>query len=197
MPRWDPSAEDRLRESALALFLEHGYENVTVADITDHAGLTRRTFSRYFADKRDVLFAGSERLPVVISQAVLSTDPGLAPAQALIAGLASTGTTLAEHVPRSPERRRIVAGSPELQERERTKLAAVTDALAQALRSRGASEAAAQLLADVGLAVFRAAFARWTEEPDGPEFPVYIQQAAAELTDALAPISGRNAGAAL
>lgn len=195
MPRWDPSAEDRLRDAALVLFLERGYENVTVTDITDHAGLTRRTFSRYFADKRDVLFAGSERLPEVISHAVLSTDPGLAPAQALLAGLASTGATLAKYVPRSPERRRIVAGSAELQERERTKMAAVTDALTQALRSRGASEAAAQLLADVGVAVFRAAFARWTEEPDGAEFPVYIQQAAAELTDALAPIAGRNAGA--
>ena len=125
MPRWDPSAEDRLRDAALVLFLERGYENVTVTDITDHAGLTRRTFSRYFADKRDVLFAGSERLPEVISHAVLSTDPGLAPAQALLAGLASTGATLAKYVPRSPERRRIVAGSAELQERERTKMAAV------------------------------------------------------------------------
>jgi AcrR family transcriptional regulator len=197
MPRWDPSAEDRLRESALALFLAHGYENVTVTDITDHAGLTRRTFSRYFADKRDVLFAGSERLPEIISQAVLGTDPDLAPAEALLAGLASTATTLAEHVPRSPERRRVVAGSAELRERERTKFAVVAESLAAALRSRGASEAAAPLLADIGIAVFRTAFARWTEEPDGPEFPVYIQNAAAELTDALAPITRRRGGTRL
>ena len=63
MPRWDPRAEDRLRDAALELFLEHGYDNVTVAQITERAGLTRRTFSRYFTDKRDVLFAGSEQLP--------------------------------------------------------------------------------------------------------------------------------------
>lgn len=192
MPRWESRAEDRLREAALALFLERGYENVTVADITDRAGLTRRTFSRYFADKRDVLFAGSERLPGVISQAVREADPALGPAEALLAGLAGTAVTLAKHVPRSPERRRIVAGSTELQERELGKFAAVTDALTATLRERGANEVAARLLAEVGVAVFRAAFARWTEEPDGADFPVYITEAAAELTGALAPIADQR-----
>ena len=192
MPRWESRAEDRLREAALALFLERGYENVTVADITDRAGLTRRTFSRYFADKRDVLFAGSERLPGVISQAVREADPALGPAEALLAGLAGTAVTLAKHVPRSPERRRIVAGSTELQERELGKFAAVTDALTATLRERGANEVAARLLAEVGVAVFRAAFARWTEEPDGADFPVYIIEAAAELTGALAPIADQR-----
>jgi AcrR family transcriptional regulator len=188
MPRWEPSAEERLRDAALTLFLERGYENVTVTDITDHAGLTRRTFSRYFADKRDVLFAGSDRLPAVIAKAVRGADPALSPAEALLAGLAQTGTVLAKHVPRSPDRRRIVAGSAELQERERTKFAAVTDSLAEVLRSRGAGDVAAQLLADVGVAVFRAAFARWTEEPDGADFPVYVEEAAAELIGALRTI---------
>jgi AcrR family transcriptional regulator len=191
MPRWEPSAEDRLRESALALFQQRGYENVTVSDITDHAGLTRRTFSRYFADKRDVLFAGSERLPMIIAKAVRDAEPRLGPAEALIAGLAATGTILAKNVPRSPDRRRIVAASAELQERERTKFADVAESLGEALRERGATDTAARLLADVGIAVFRTAFARWTEEPDGEDFPVYVTEAVAELTSALAPIANQ------
>jgi AcrR family transcriptional regulator len=191
MPRWEPSAEDRLRESALALFQQRGYENVTVSDITDHAGLTRRTFSRYFADKRDVLFAGSERLPMIIAKAVRDAEPRLGPAEALIAGLSATGTILAKNVPRSPDRRRIVAASAELQERERTKFADVAESLGEALRERGATDTAARLLADVGIAVFRTAFARWTEEPDGEDFPVYVTEAVAELTSALAPIANQ------
>ena len=158
-----------------------------------HAGLTRRTFSRYFADKRDVLFAGSDRLPAGHLQGGAPTPtPSLGPAQALLAGLAGTAATLAANVPRSPERRRVVAGSAELQERERTKFAAVTDSLTEALLARGATETAARMLADVGIAVFRAAFARWTEEPDGADFPVYIHEAAAELTTALAPVAERD-----
>ena len=81
MPRWDPRAKDRLRDAALELFLEHGYENVTVAQITERAGLTRRTFSRYFADKRDVLFAGSEQLPPALADAVRQADGALAPSR--------------------------------------------------------------------------------------------------------------------
>ncbi|TKG61844.1 TetR family transcriptional regulator [Prauserella endophytica] len=34
MPRWMPRAKERLRDAAVELFLEHGFENVTVSDIT-------------------------------------------------------------------------------------------------------------------------------------------------------------------
>src|SRR6476659_9679295 len=87
MPRWDPCAEDRLRDAALELFLERGYENVTVAEITERAGLTRRSFSRYFADKRDVLFAGSEQLPAALARSVRGADATLGPFGALLAAL--------------------------------------------------------------------------------------------------------------
>ncbi|MGI5330344.1 TetR/AcrR family transcriptional regulator [Actinomadura nitritigenes] len=33
------------------MFLERGFENVTVTDITERPGLTRGTFFRYFTDK--------------------------------------------------------------------------------------------------------------------------------------------------
>src|ERR1700756_5669070 len=121
MPRWEQGAEDRLREAALALFLEHGYENVTVAQITERAGLTRRTFSRYFTDKRDVLFAGSEQLPTVLADAVRGADAALPPFAALLAGLTAAGELLAGRVSYAAQRRAVVAASSELQERERTK----------------------------------------------------------------------------
>ena len=143
MPRWDPRAEDRLRAAALELYLEHGYENVTVAQITERAGLTRRTFSRYFTDKRDVLFAGSEQLPVALADAVRHADDSLPPFGALLAALVDTGELLAGRVPHAAQRRAVIKASPELQERERTKFAAVTAALAEALRQRGAAESQA------------------------------------------------------
>ena len=94
MARWEPQAAERLRTAALELFAEHGYDNVTVAQITERAGLTRRTFSRYFADKRDVLFAGSERLPPALADALLRADRSLPPFAALVQGIIKVG----EHV---------------------------------------------------------------------------------------------------
>lgn len=183
MPRWDPQAEDRLRTAALELFAERGYEHVTVAEITERAGLTRRTFSRYFADKRDVLFAGSEQLPPALAAAVLRVDPATPPFAALLAGLTEVGAALADRIDRAPQRRAVIRSSPELMERERTKFAAVTDALADALRQRGASETAAPLLAHVGAAILQTAFERWTEEAG--DIAAHVNAAAAELTAAL------------
>ena len=130
MARWDAQAEERLRTAAIELFLELGYENVTVAQIADRAGLTRRTFSRYFTDKRDVLFAGSERLPGLLAEALSRADTELTPFEALLTALADVGAVLGAQVAlHAVQRREVIARSPELQERGRTKFADVADAL--------------------------------------------------------------------
>ncbi|TKA02223.1 TetR family transcriptional regulator [Actinacidiphila oryziradicis] len=188
MPRWDPCAEDRLREAALELFLEHGYENVTVAEITERAGLTRRTFSRYFTDKRDVLFAGSEQLPVALAHSVRHADDTLSPFEALLTALVDVAGVLADQAPLAAQRRAVVRASPELQERGRTKFAAATEAVADALRDRGTTESEATLLAQVGVAIFRTAFERWTDQPDDIGLPARIREAAAELAASLGAV---------
>jgi AcrR family transcriptional regulator len=186
MPRWEPQARDRLRDAALELFLEHGYDNVTVAQITERAGLTRRTFSRYFTDKRDVLFADSDELPAALATAVERADPDLAPFPALLAALAEVGDLIVDD--HATERRAIVAASPELQERGLTKFAAVTSALAAALEQRGADAATAALIAPVGVAIFRAALDRWARQPERTSVADRIHETAAELAANMQPV---------
>ena len=181
MPRWEPQARDRLRDAALELFLAHGFDNVTVAQITERAGLTRRTFSRYFADKRDVLFAGSEQLPVALADAVGRADPALAPFEAMLSALTEVGDLLADQVQHAAERRAIVQASPELQERGRTKFAEATGALGAALEQRGTEGATAALLAPVGAAIFWVAFDRWARQPGRASLADRIRETAAEL----------------
>jgi AcrR family transcriptional regulator len=57
-----PSARDRLAQAALALFDERGYEQVTVDDIAERAGLGRTTFFRHYRSKDDVIFPDHDRL---------------------------------------------------------------------------------------------------------------------------------------
>lgn len=66
-----------------------------------------------------------------------------------------------------------------------TKRLSMTDAVVDALRDRGTTESEATLLAQVGVAVFRTAFGRWTDEPDDIGLPVRIREAAAELAASL------------
>src|ERR1700684_2985369 len=178
MPRWEPQARDRLRDAALELFLAHGFDNVTVAQIADRAGLTRRTFSRYFTDKRDVLFAGSERLPGLLAEALGQANSTLTPFEALLTALADVGAVLGPRVaPHAAQRREVIARSPELQERGRTKFADVADALAGALRQRGMDPPDATLLAEVGVAIFRSGFDRWVDAPAAADLPTRIREA--------------------
>jgi AcrR family transcriptional regulator len=188
VPRWDPEAAERLESAAIELFLERGYENVTVTQIAERAGLTRRTFSRYYADKRDVLFAGSDQLPPALAAAVLAADPVLSPYAALVTALADAGAELADRVaPLAAQRRAVVARSPELQERGRTKFADVAVALAGALGQRGVDAANARLLASVGVAIFQCGFDRWADDPGAAGLPVRIREAAEQLAGAIAP----------
>ena len=60
MARWQPGARERLQAVTLELFAEQGFEGTTVAEIASRAGLTERTFFRYFTDKREVLFTGQD-----------------------------------------------------------------------------------------------------------------------------------------
>src|SRR3954454_21739343 len=83
--RWQPDARGRLGEAAMELYAERGYDQVTVAEIAQRAGLTTRTFFRYFADKREVLFAGSGELLDGPGGAVRAAPPGATPLQAVMA----------------------------------------------------------------------------------------------------------------
>ncbi|MFJ9179316.1 TetR/AcrR family transcriptional regulator [Streptomyces sp. NPDC102360] len=166
MARWDAGAPERLRQAALDLFGEHGYDAVTVTQIAERAGLTRRTFHRYFPDKREILFAGSERLPPAVTEAVLAAAPGLPPLRAALSALREVGTEVSATVTDSGRRRAIIQSSAELLERERSKSAEVTASLQSALEQRGAGPAEAHLAARVASIVSEEAFGRWAHGED-------------------------------
>ena len=96
MTRWKPDSRGRLEQAALALFGERGFEKTTVAEIAARAGLTERTFFRYFADKREVLFSGAGTLQEVLVSAVASAPDSAAPIDAVAAGLEAAGAALQE-----------------------------------------------------------------------------------------------------
>jgi len=182
--RWEPNARGRLEEAALDLYVERGFEHTTVEEIAKRAGLTERTFFRYFADKREVLFGGSELLRDLLMGAVADAPPG-SPIDAVAAALEATGPLFEQRRKLVLRRQRVIAANPELQERELIKMASLAGALAGALRRRGVEEPAASLTAEAGIAAFRVAFQRWVEGPDG-ELSDLIRDSLAQLKAAVA-----------
>jgi AcrR family transcriptional regulator len=181
MGRWQPDAKGRLAAAGFELFAERGFEATTVADIAARAGLTKRTFFRYFSDKREVLFAGSEELEELFVKAVAAAPPDDCPLDAIAAGLDAMVSLFAEGGDFPRRRQAIIAANPELQERELIKLARLAAAGAAALRERGVTEPGAGLAAQAGIAVLRTAFETWTEGPKGQDIHKLLHDSLAEL----------------
>jgi AcrR family transcriptional regulator len=184
MTRWEPNARGRLQLAALELYRERGYDQTTVAEIAKRAGLTERTFFRYFADKREVLFYGSGTLQEWLLAGIDDAEPGLPPIDVIGAALKAAAGPFEERRDFARQRQAVITANPELQERELIKLATLAVALASALRGRGVPEPSASLAAEAGIAVFKVAFQRWVDgsaDPGGPALAKLIQQSLAEL----------------
>jgi AcrR family transcriptional regulator len=181
MGRWEPDSRGRLEQAALALYGERGFESTTVAEIAARAGLTERTFFRYFADKREVLFSGAGTLQELLVSAVVGAPDSTSPIDAVAGALEAAGAMLQERREFALQRAAVIAANGELRERELIKLATLASALADALRRRGATGPAATLTAEAGIAVFRVAFERWVEKSNRQGLPQLIRVSLGEL----------------
>jgi AcrR family transcriptional regulator len=181
MGRWEPDARGRLAQAALELYNERGFEQTTVAEIAKSAGLTERTFFRHFADKREVLFAGAASLQELLVRTVAGAADPLTPIDAIAAALEAAAAQLQENRDFAQRRQAVIVANPELQERELIKLAALSAALAEALRQRGVTGPAASLTAEAGIAVFKVAFERWITAVNQRGFPQLIGESLDEL----------------
>jgi AcrR family transcriptional regulator len=187
MTRWEGGAADRLRDAAMELFIERGFERTTVADIAQRAGLTARTFFRYFTDKREVLFAGSDHLRDALVNALEATPPSTRPIDAIAAALDAGASMLGERGEFARARQDVIVANAELRERELIKMATLADGLAAALRRRGVADIDAALAAEAGIAVFRIAFERWVSEPGGPELADVMRMSLDQLRAVTGP----------
>ena len=160
MTRWQPEARGRLEQAAMELYLERGFGQTTVAQIAERAGVTERTFFRYFADKREMLFDGSAVLQQRMVDAVAGSPAGATPLDAVGASLDAVGEIFVD-LDHSRRRQVIIDSDSSLQERELIKRDRLATAITQALRERGVEEPAASLAAQTGIGVFHVAFAAW------------------------------------
>jgi len=188
MGRWEPNARGRLEQAAMDLFIERGFEQVTVAEIAGRAGLTERTFFRYFADKREVLFWGQGALRELLVDTVAGAPDSMAPIDAVAAALEAAGAVLQERREYARRRQAVIAANTGLRERELIKLASLASALAGALRRRGVTGPAASLTAEAGIAVFKIAFERWMSEAGEADLPRLIRASLDDLRTVTAAV---------
>jgi AcrR family transcriptional regulator len=170
----------------MALFAERGYAKTTVGDIAARAGLTERTFFNHFSDKREVLFAGSEHFVNHVVDAVRAAPKSASPLDAVVSAYESTSDFFEERRPFSRKRFALIAAHPELQERELIKMMSLAAAVAEVLKRRGTSSAAATLAAETGAAILRVGFEQWVQDPKDRSLTFHLRAARRQLEGVVA-----------
>jgi AcrR family transcriptional regulator len=198
MARWEGNARGRLERAALDLFKEQGYDRTTVAQIAQRANLTERSFYRWFADKREVLFGGSEDLEKQLVSAIDAAPADTGPLPTLLAAFATAPEVFR---PREflQDRSAVIAANPPLQERELIKLTSISEALTAALVHRGCDRQTARLATDVGMAVLRLTTERCLAD-ERADFAQVLSTSAADLlaitAEGIPGVSARGRSAA-
>jgi AcrR family transcriptional regulator len=176
MSRWQPGATERLVVAAVDLFTEQGYDATTVAQIAERAGVTRSTFFRHFADKRELLVAGQETLSRLLAAGITEAPTTASPLEAVAAGLERASSAMGPaNRELGPRLKAAVAASTELQERDALKNVGMAAAMTAALIARGVPDPTAHLAAELGVLAFKRGYARWSEsdrdemDPDDTE----------------------------
>lgn len=176
MSRWEPNARERLEQAALDLFVEVGFAEATVPQITARAGLTTRTFFRHFADKREVLFAAERELPALVARLLAEAPASLTPLALLERGLQTVALTRFEgNLDYLQTRRAVIQADEGLRERELRKTSVLADAIHQGLVNRGTDELTAALTAQLAVTVLGVSVDRWLDQGGEPPLTELIQ----------------------
>jgi AcrR family transcriptional regulator len=187
MARWQPDAPQRLALAALELFAERGYENTTVIDIAQRAGLTKSTFFRHFQDKREVLF-GNGTMTGLVAEAIAAAPATASPLEAVAQALDAVGREAFTPARREFSARRpaVIAANPELQEREALRGLGLIASMTDALRRRGVPVLTSSVAAELGVLAWKIAYDRWSDTADGDDFSEVARRALAEVRAASA-----------
>ncbi|HET6502196.1 MAG TPA: helix-turn-helix domain-containing protein [Amycolatopsis sp.] len=187
MARWQSNAAERLVVAALDLFAERGYENTTVIEIAERAGLTKSTFFRHFPDKREVLFGG-DTMTELLTKGIAAAPASATPLEAVVHGLDTAGREAFTPDRRefSARRRTVIAENPELREREALKGLGLTTSMIDALRLRGVPELTSRVAAELGALTLAITYERWSDAPDGDDFSEVARRTLSEVQAASA-----------
>lgn len=183
--RWEPGTRERLERAALELFLEQGFAETTVPQITARAGLTTRTFFRHYVDKREVFFAGEDAILEAVAGHLATADLSDGALPRLLADL--PGVAVQMFGGRREElrlRRGLVASDEGLVERELRKRAALTTTMQRGLVDRGIARDEAALTAGIAATLMHTAIQTWLDGTDD-DLAVVVRRTTSQLLDQL------------
>ncbi|MCE7082460.1 TetR family transcriptional regulator [Streptomyces sp. ST2-7A] len=156
-----------LAETALALFSEHGFDEVSLNELVDRVEISKRTFFRHFASKEDVAIAAEAELWDAYVEELASTELTGSVLTALHTALISTITGMGDDWDkRFLATRRLIAGTPALRRHSTMLSFQVQERLVEELeRQLGVDsrwDVRLRLLGEFTLGIYRCGARNWS-----------------------------------
>ena len=158
-----------LHEAAVRLAISHGADKITVEAVADEAGVSRRTFSNYFASKEEALLYGDQQRIAALIGMVRARPAGEEPWQALTEAAREFYRQLGELDPAWVAQTRLLRSRPALLAQQLNTFAAVERERAAAVAARTTEPdpwgVRAKLAAATFMAALRVALHVWLDAP--------------------------------
>jgi mycofactocin system transcriptional regulator len=189
-----PSTSRReLQRIALRLFDSHGFDTTTIEQIAAEAGVSERTFFRYFTTKASVLWAEFESEVDAIRDALADVPETVPMMEAIRTAVVAANHYRAEDVPEMRMRMALIATEPALSFGAAEHYAHWEQAVSDFAARRLGLPADSLYPLAVGrtvLAACRAAYDRWSDRADN-DLPAYLDAALSALAAGFAPAALR------
>lgn len=174
---------------SLRLFSSDGFEETTVEHIAAEAGVSRRTFFRYFESKADVLWHAFDGEVGALRAAFGAVPPEVPLMQAINDVVVGVNSYRAEDVPELRTRMHLIGTVPALQASAAQHYDAWERAVSEFASGRLGMPASSLYPLAIGratLAVCRSAYERWAERADA-DLTVYLEDALTALSAGFDP----------
>lgn len=119
-----------LTQAALGLFVDRGYDETTLADIAEAAGVSTRTIFSYFPSKEDILFCTTSQMSASLAEALAARPAGTDALTTLREFILATVDLKTELDHKLGE---VIAADETLRSRQRARIAELQDVLAAAI----------------------------------------------------------------
>ncbi len=169
------STRRALEDAALRRFARDGYDATSVDAIAADAGVSPRTFFRYFTTKDEVLDMGREQRQAMLRACVRDLEADRSAVDVVRHAVVALAAGFGEDRQRVALRQQAAATSVLLRGRLFDTFASWEQTLTGALVERHVDRATGETLAAIGLGVFRTKVARWLREP-GTDLAALVEE---------------------
>lgn len=184
-----------IRSIALALFVERGFNEVSVQDIADQVGISSRTFFRYFASKNDILLDYQRHIQSRLVKALQRRPAAEDAVTALRSAFIETSTVAPGGHDTIVQRAKILASAPELRMRVQGERASGHDVLVQELGNRmgvdRSTDPRPRLVAATMSAAASVGWDAWLEQGGAGDPSQWVAEAVDAVIEGLQP-TGRG-----